>query len=235
MIENIIEIDSKCIYLDKIIKGLFKKSVRMDWLQHKIYVDIKNKNVNFLISGERIFIKLIKVPKVKKKYLNKIVNSEMKYYFKDMNNLIYSYTTYKEHENYLDVAVFCINWTYMDVFNKLKENKNNIKGVWAVQLCFLVYFASKIKKDDFLFVFEYNEDLYMLICKNKVMIENEILHQYKALEEHKVIDYIDKNLQNHYIYFANMQDKSIIDKLNCKYNCEDLGILSRENLVKSFI
>lgn len=132
---NIIEINDEDILLTSFYKmGIFKKVMNLkssikDQCIHKVIedkklcVDLKNKNIHFLIKGKKVFIKMITVPKVHKKHLKEIIKEELNFYFGNIENLVYCYNIFKEEKDTLEIVVFCSNLKELNMFNDLKEKK----------------------------------------------------------------------------------------------------------------
>lgn len=249
---SVIEIDDKYVYLnDYSGKKLLRKNVKEN-IERKIIgdrntlknfkVNIQKRNIHFILNGEKVFVKLITIPKVKKSYLDKVIRGEIEYYFNDIDNLIYSYSIYKEEEKSIEVLVFCLNWKEIDMLKNIEFNKNNVKGVWLIQFCFMNFFMKNFTEKQFIFTFVYNSKTYLIACKDNKLICNTIINNYS---ENTFIEYLkdfikyssvkmgEKRLNT--VYFVNFENKDVIKESAVYYDCKDLGCASREDIIKQFI
>lgn len=249
---SVIEIDDKYIYLNdyngkRLLRKDFKENIERKIIGNtnfssNLKVNIEKRNVHFVLDGEKIFVKLITIPKIKKAYMDRVIREEIEYYFKDIDNLIYSYSIYKEEKEIIEVLVFCLNWKEIDVMKNIQHNKNNIKGVWLIQFCFLNFFINSFAEKQFIFTFIYNDKLYFLACKDKKLIYNNIIKDYTESTFSKNLKCFIENCNRkmgeedfNTVYFVNFENKNLIkDNVN-NYNCKDLGCVNRENMIKKLI
>ncbi|WP_125152243.1 hypothetical protein [Clostridium rectalis] len=246
---TLLEIDKKKIYINRLNKkNVFKKTIRItkdkeirkeDLTNSKLKVCLKNRNIFMLLEEEKIFIKLITIPKVKGKSLDTIIKGEIKCYFKYNKDIIYSYNIYKEYEKTLEVLLFCVKWDDIFILRDFLHNNNSVKSIWLVQICFLQYCKDRFKEEDFIFSFIFKDNLYLLACKNGKLINNNIIKKfydyeffYKNLYEF-IEDCNDKkiNLNLKSIYIANFKDKFELFKEGISYKIHNLGNINREELI----
>ncbi|WP_027624690.1 hypothetical protein [Clostridium lundense] len=249
---SVIEIDDEYIYLnDYGGRKLLRKNIK-EGMERKIIgdrnelknlkVNIQKRNIHFILNGEKVFVKLITIPKVKKSYLDKVIRGEIEYYFKDIDNLIYSYSIYKEGEKSIEVLVFCLNWKEIDMLKNIEFNKNSVKGVWLIQFCFLNFFMKSFKEKQFIFTFIHNYKTYLIACKDNKLICNNIINNYdentfikylKDFIEHSSRKMGEQNLNA--VYFVNFKNKDLIKESTKYYECKDLGSVGRDDIIKKFI
>ncbi|SKA76856.1 hypothetical protein SAMN05428976_102373 [Clostridium sp. USBA 49] len=204
-----------------------------------LIISIKNKKTILILSGEKVNVNILNIPKVKLNELHNIVTHEVYYNFRDTKNLMIAYTLFKKDINNDQFAVLCINNKKLSmIYNKFSKNISNI---YIVQLCVLNYFNKKIKDKDFIFLFQYKDNLYFLYCVNDILIYNNIIKIidiqegiekfiYNFLEESK--KYYNTNIKT--IYYANINiDISKLKRENFSY--QNLGNFDRENLFKNII
>ncbi|AAO36142.1 hypothetical protein K144313037_14090 [Clostridium tetani] len=247
---NLIEINNEDILLTSFYKmDTFKKVINLRnsikdqciyraFKDKKLCVDLKNKNIHFLIKGKKVFIKMITVPKVHKKHLKDIIKGELDFYFENIENLVYCYSVFKEEKDTLEIVVFCSNLKELDMFNNLKE-KNNIEGIWFLQFCFLEYFYESIKEENFILASIYEKDLYLLACKNKKLVHNHVVNNYENnfKEELNKFLYKCKELEKEeykVLYLINFEDMEFVKEMEKRYKIIKLGPLGRHELIKKF-
>lgn len=247
---NLVEINDEDILLtsfykmntfNKIIN--LKSSIKDQYISKaikdkKLFVDLKNKNIHFLIKGKKVFIKMITTPKVHKKYLKEIIKSELDLYFENIENLVYCYKIFKEEKDTLEIVVFCSNLKEMNIFNDLK-GKNNIEGIWFLQFCFLEYFYEEIKEDNFILASVYEKDLYLLACKNKKLINNHVVNNYKSNFKQELNKFIYKckelgSQDYKTLYLVNFDNMDSIKEIEKEYKIINLGSLEKHELIKKF-
>ncbi|KYH29803.1 MULTISPECIES: hypothetical protein [Clostridium] len=226
----------------------FLKNKKIDYEsmlnEEKINVNFKNRNVYIIIEGEEIYIKYLKLPNIKNKHsLNSIIKNELIFmYGKKSENIFYTYTILNEENNELEVLVFCI---YCDKLSCLEKciNDNRVKKINLIQFCFLNYFEKRIEEKDYVFLFRFNNSLYILGVMKKRMIANRIINEVDCNYDLIVdgLDYVLHKLDQYNgkvskIYSANFNDKEFIDYINnlMKYKYVDLGSLSSNKMIEYF-
>lgn len=199
------------------------------------YVDIKKRNIYVLVKGEEVLIKKFTLPKIKDKYvLEQMIEREIIYYFKDITNMCYSYSICGENKTTLEIIVFCLNCNGISEIKDIAF-KNNLKTVWIIQSIFLEYFHSCILQGEFIFMCSYENNLYLVACKedciaatktlrsslNKIDL-NHILEDFLKECYEKDIPMNDKN-----VYVANIE-KEYLKQLDRKYKYIDLGVIDKQ-------
>ncbi|MCY6483743.1 hypothetical protein OW763_05190 [Clostridium aestuarii] len=206
-------------------------------------VCIKNRNVYVLVEGEEVYIKYMVVPKVDKYKLDVIVENQLVYlYGNKADKIFYTYTIWNDKGNELEVLVFCINCDNLKVLEKCINNK--IKSINLIQFNFLNYFNKCILEKNYVLIFNFNKDTYLLgICRKKIVANKIIKFNNKKctliIEGFNYI--IDKlsiyNCKITKIYSANFNEeqfKKYIESQN-KFKYVELGGIKDDGLIKSFI
>ena len=70
-------------------------------------MDIRNKNLYVLVEGETIYIKMITLPLVKKYLINDLIKNELRYYYKDIDHIAFTYKLIKKDKFNMEILVFC--------------------------------------------------------------------------------------------------------------------------------
>lgn len=209
------------------------------------HINIKNKNLYVLVEGETVYIRLITLPVVKKHLVNDMIKNELRYYYKDIDHISFTYKLIKESKFNMEILVFCLKGNKLDV---LENSINNVtlKKVNLIQFCFKNFYASKINVKNYIMVFYYNLNLYYLICNNNEIVANNSI-SLKEVALSKFSNSMNKFLEqyNDYakscekIYYSNISQLDIeSDIKEFKYlelPHQILDELKREELVKYII
>jgi hypothetical protein len=180
------------------------------------------------------------LPKIKEAALYDLIKSELFYYFKDIDSLVFNYKIIKVHKSKIDLLVFCINERKINFMKKCLNTNIKIEGVYLIQFSFLNYFKLKIKEKNYGFVFIYRENLYFLYC-----IENKLVHNivykistnstelkkllYNFMQNSKIL--YDKEVSK--VYFANCGSIQPLNEASDKITYESLGDIEGTDLINS--
>jgi hypothetical protein len=203
-----------------------------------IYVDLKYKRAAVILEGEEITVKLLTFPKVKKEALNGLIKNELFYYFKDIDNIVFKYSIINEYNNKLDIHVYCIDKRKINLIENCLNSSTRIKGIYLIQFCIINYFRSKIKEKDYVFAFQYKDNLYFLYCINNKVLHssvnkttiNEIQFEallYNFIENCKIL--YEKDVYK--IYYSDCENSRILQDSLRNINCENLGSIDSNKLV----
>ena len=228
---KVVEVDSKYFYY-KMDKEDEESIIPLDRIK---YVDIKKRNIYILVKGEQILIKKFTLPKVRDKYiLEQMIERELVYYFKDIADMCYSYSIYGESKNTFEIMIFCLN---CNGISKIKDIalKNNLRAVWIIQNTFLEYFHNNIIHKEFIFMCNYENNLYLIACENNCIASTKTLRlslnkmNLKYVLEGFLKECHEKNLHMNDInvYVANVETEAL-EPLHERYTCIDLGVIHKE-------
>ncbi len=138
-------------------------------------IDIKNKNLYVLIEGETVYIKMVTIPLVKKYLINELIKNELRYYYKDIEHMSFTYKLIKKDKVNMEVLVCCLSGNNLDILESCIDNNINLKKVNLIQFCIKDYYSKKIDEKSYILVFYYNHILYFLICNNDEIVANSII------------------------------------------------------------
>jgi hypothetical protein len=212
---------------------------RLDILRD-IFIDLKRKRVAIILEGEEINIKMMTLPKINKVSLYDLIKSELFYYFKDIDNLVFNYIIIKVHKSKIDLLVFCINQRKINFMKKCLNTNIKIQGVYLIQFSFLNYFKLKIKEKNYGFVFVYRENLYFLYCIENKLVHNNVCKMatdstelknllFNFMQNSKII--YDKEATK--VYFANCGSIQPLNDASDKVTYENLGNIEGTDLINS--
>ena len=167
---------SKNILLNRVKNIAYGNTYNKDTLNIKEFkTDIRNKNLYILVEGETIYIKIITLPLVKKYQINDLIKNELRYYYKDIDHISFTYKIIKKDKLNMEILVFCISGNSLDILENCIENNINFKKVNTIQFCFKNYYCNKINEKNYILVFYYNCKIYFLICHNDEIVANTII------------------------------------------------------------
>ncbi len=243
----ILEIGDEGLVYKDIINKSFMNKIKTDKWQKKfkikgknvedIKIDFNNKNIFIIIQGEEIYVKFIEVPKVSKRKLYFLIKDELKYRFKNIDNIMFTYDIFKDNGKSLELIVFCLNWNKDQVIEQCAKRGANIKGIYPIQFCALNSCKKNIKEHQYIFIFLDENKLYFLACVNEKVMANSVIENFskeKFIEEvDKFINKcetfsIEKKFKN--IFFLNVPYEDLIINLSKKYNCNSFGTISKDEL-----
>ncbi|MCB2291978.1 hypothetical protein LGK95_00300 [Clostridium algoriphilum] len=234
---------SKQTMLSKTINFLQKNKYYKDILDIKDFkLDIKNKNLYILVEGETVYIKMVTLPLVKKYQINDIIKNELRYYYKDIDHMAFTYKLIKEDKINMELLVFCLKGNNLDILENSIENNINLRKINLIQFCFKEYCSTKINVKSYILVFYYNSNLYFLICNNNEIVANNIvnieeLHQFEFsyLMNNFLEQYNDYVKLSEKIYYVNINALNIDELEYVSLPHQILDEVSRKELLKYII
>lgn len=249
MKNGILEIcDQYLSYRNLLKKGLIRNIVNKKNISNfeikercldKMKVDLKNRNLFLLIHGEEVYTRYMILPKVKKEKLYFLIKNELKYRFKNLENIMFTYEIFKDNGTNLEVIVFCLNWNKSGLIKECVNRGGEIKGIYPVQFHILNNYRKKIKEENYIFIFSLQNNLYFLGCHKDKIIGNSVC---KTFSKEKFMDELEKfkirccNIRDFKcfssMFFLDFPYKDLIENLSKEYNCTDLGELEKDNLNK---
>ncbi len=248
MIRNgILEINEEgLIYKDSLSKNLIDKIKGDKWKERlkirgkdieDIKIDFKNKNIFIVLQGEQVYVKLIEIPKVNKRKIHFVIKNELKYHFKNIDNIMFTYDVFKDNGKSLEVIVFCLNWTKENIIEKCVEKGANIKGIYPIQFYVLNNYKKSIKEHKYIFAFLDEYKLYLLACVDGKVLANSVIRDLKKENFEENIDKFKEKCETidvmngiKKVFLLNIPYEDIIEELSQKYDCSDLGKLSKDEL-----
>lgn len=166
---------SKNVILKKIFKDDYTNTFQIDALNIKDHeIGIRGKNLYILVEGETVYIKMITLPLVKKHLINDLIKNELRYYYKDIEHIAFTYKLIKKDKFSMEILVFCLKGNSLAILENCLDNNINLKKVNLIQFSIKNYYANKISEKNYILVFYYNHNLYILISQNDVIVANAI-------------------------------------------------------------
>ena len=179
------------------------------------------------------------LPKVNKNKLYFLIKDELRYKFKKIDNIMFTYEVTKDKGRNVEVIVFCLNWNKSDLISKCVEKGAEIKGIYPIQFHIFNNYRKRIKDVNYIFIFIMQNNLYFLGCSDNEIIGDSVC---KMLDFNKemFIDELEKfkikccnirNLKDFYnLYFLDFPHKDLIENLSAQYKCTDLGSIDKDKL-----
>jgi hypothetical protein len=200
---------------------------------------IKNKNLYILVEGETVYIKKITVPMVRKYFIVDMIKNELRYYYKEIDHIAFTYKIIKQDKLNMEILVFCLKGDNLDVLKNSINNNINLKKVKIIQICFKDYYSSKINEKNYVLVFYYNTNLYFTICASgeivanySILVKELILFKYAYVMNEFLEKYNDYSKLCRNIYYANIKGLNISEFKNPALSNQILSDLKREQLLQ---
>lgn len=205
-------------------------------------VDIKNKNLYILIEGETVYIKMVTLPLVKKHQIHDMIKNELRYYYKDIENMAFTYKSIKEDKINMELLVFCLKGSNLDILENSIENNITLRKINLIQFCFKNYYSNKINANNYILVFYYNSNIYFLMCCNNEIVANNIVNieeldqlEFAMLMNEFLEQYNDYTKLSEKIYYANIKELNISELEYAALPYQILDEVMREELLKYMI
>ncbi|WP_392486387.1 hypothetical protein ACER0A_007515 [Haloimpatiens sp. FM7315] len=185
---------------------------------------LKGKNLYLILEGERIYVKYVNIPKVSSRKLYDIIQFELKYYFHSIEDILFDYVIVENLKTSYKILVFCINSKKIDSLKVNVSKGVNIKKVNLLQFVVLNFIKNQIKNNNYLLVFNYNNNLYFLLVKDGNLLDNSVLENFEG----KVDKFYNEiyhlfglyEIKDIAIYFLWFDYENIIGDIKLSYNCE---------------
>ncbi|MFL0196882.1 hypothetical protein ACJDU8_15130 [Clostridium sp. WILCCON 0269] len=233
-----LEVSKKSIIYREICKkkffiNLFNKRNKKVVFSNKfkdIKVNLKNKKLCILVHGEEIYVTYMNLPKIKKENLYGVIKYELKSRFKNMDNIMFSYEILKHNRHNLEVIVFCMNWSNIDIAKICSDRGASIKGIVPIQFYIWSNYKDKLGSENYIFTLIVDNILYLMACgEGKVIFNNVFKNIFKEdflenLEQFQFkLNILVPNIKFSTIAFVDFLYKDIIETLSKKYICKDFG------------
>ncbi len=196
---------------------------------------IKNRSLRVVLEGEEIYIKKIILPKSGRNCIDNLVRNELAFCFKNIDDMIFDYLVLEELNSTLEIVVFYINAFNCTFFKDCSASLKNLKSIKLIQFVILKYFKDKIKTDNYIFCFLYNDNLYFILCNKNIIAANSV---YKNFKNTMDIEKLCKSFEEKYsvicsdkiqkIYFANFPENYFVKEPVLEDYCVDLGIIENK-------
>ncbi|MGH4120039.1 hypothetical protein [Clostridium sp.] len=239
--EKILGIEfSKSIILNRVKSIVTTNTYYSDFQSIKDFeARIKNKNLYILVEGETVYIKMVTLPLVRKHLISDMIKNELRYYYKDIDHIAFTYKLVKQDKSNMDILVFCLKGNNLDVLKNSINNNITLKKVNLIQICFRNYYSSKISDKNYILVFYYNCNLYFLICVSGEIVANNSIF-IKELSLFDYSDAINEFLEKYSgyaklcktVYYANVKGLNIDEFKNISLSNQILDDLKREQLLQ---
>lgn len=199
-----------------------------------------SKKVLVVLEGEKINIKNMTLPRLKKPQISRLIAEELAFSASDLEKVYFSYTIIKEGKTSIQLFVYYSKEGKPKILSNYMTGKSFIKKVHMIQFWFLKYFKASFKHKDFIFVFIYRSVLYLICCIDGKVSYNEA-ENYGCEEVNlveMVMDFcegcrINNGLSIKNIYLANIDSESIKYLDTEGYLVFDLGYVEEKQMIKS--
>lgn len=204
-----------------------------------VNVDLKNRNLYLIVEGERVYIKLLNLPKVSKDKLYKMIEYQLKYYFTDMEDILFDYYICKKLKKSYEIMVFCINSRKINNLHGLLEKGTKLKLVNLIQFVILNYVKNYVDDKEYTLLFENNRNVYIMAIKNDILVDNSMIRDFTGdfqeffLEFSPIIENQLMDIENNKVYVLWFEYEDILKELERKYKLVILDY-KEKNIIENF-
>lgn len=176
-----------------------------------------------ITEGEEVYLKYVSIPKIKKRYRLDVIKNELKVFFKENEEIVYSVVLCSEFKDKYEYAVY---------YSSNKDVYKNNKIIY-IQFSVVSYYYNKIKDEKYILIFKFSNIYYLLLCKKNLILFNQVIKEndYKGSDICNLIDSFilsNKNITSN-VYILNCNDLIINNK---ELNIFNLGLL-KKNILKN--
>ncbi|SHH37463.1 hypothetical protein [Clostridium grantii] len=213
---------------DKYIINISDKDVNMVKVNNKKIKDVEVKRnnkfltslikrkVSIILEGEEIFIKYFTLPKNCKKDLSQIIKNKLQeLYGENIDNILFSYNVLSENQLEFNVIVYCINSEKILQNKELVFGNHNVTDLSLIQYYFISYYKKELLKEKLIFIFKYNEFIYLQYIDNEVIKSN-----YALLESKDCYRILYQCINSIYREFYDNKDEKVYIYSSLKFNDE---------------
>lgn len=218
------ENDTKAV---KIKRNIFNKfTVQEEYSFDKIFsINLKNKNINVLVEGEELFIKVITIPKVKKNQIPSLVKNEVTLRYGD--KVMFKYSILEEKDNMLKIILYC--------FHEKKYTLLNDKRIWYsknlkvefLQNYVLKYYSKYLQEEKYKMIFQYKNFIYFIKVNKGNLLFNRVIKITNTEKINKLLDEFINDTKTIYHFNSNN-----IEKLTKGKNVVELLPLTVDQVLK---
>jgi hypothetical protein len=191
-------------------------------------IGYKNKRIKIIVDNEEIYMIKMILPKVGKEKIRMMIVDELSLRFKNLESIMFDYLIYKKNKKNIDAAVFCINWNRGELLKDIVMKDGELKGVYPLQLYILKKFRRNIKEKNFYFIFLYRKSLYITAVVNDSLVMKRVIKNFESGAEKTNIMTCNDEIK--YLYYANMDKKTLADYFDVAMNYVDLGSFQDSNI-----
>lgn len=136
---------------------------------------LSSKRLYVFVFNREIYIHKITLPKVNRNDTMALLYNELKCNVDDADSVVYNFTVLKATLKTQDLIVYYLSWKKLNMLKDFSKNRNEIRKISAIQLCYLSYFSQFINCNNFIFCFRLKGYCYLTVCENKILIHDKIL------------------------------------------------------------
>ncbi|GAA0125292.1 MULTISPECIES: hypothetical protein [Clostridium] len=218
------ENDTKAVKIKKNIFNKFK--VEEEYSFDKIFsINLKNKNINVLVEGEELFIKVISIPKVKKNQISSLVKNEVTLRYGD--KVMFKYSVLEEKDNIFKIILYCFHEKKYSLLNDKRIGYSRNLKVEFLQNYVLKYYSKYIQEEKYKMIFQYKNFIYFIKVNKENLLFNKVMKITDTEKINKLLDEFIKD--NKTIYHFNSNN---IEKLTKGKNVVELLPLTVDQVIK---
>lgn len=200
-------------------------------------INISCKKICILIEHEEVDIKRFTFPVTKEEILQELIKNELSYYYKKIDDIVFKFMINRRIQDNLEIIVFCLNTCKIRLAEKFINN-TLINRVCLIQFALLKYYKKKLKSENYIFMFQYNDCIYFLCCVKNILIYNSLIKINESMEElnnalynfiEKSRIYTDASISK--IYCGNLNTSDFSPEFKKEFSLEDLGPVNEKKFL----
>ncbi|GAA0115922.1 hypothetical protein [Clostridium senegalense] len=218
------ENDTKAV---KIKRNIFNKfTVQEEYSFDKIFsINLKNKNINVLVEGEELFIKVITIPKVKKNQIPSLVKNEVTLRYGD--KVMFKYSILEEKDNMLKIILYCFHEKKYTLLNDKRIGYSKNLKVEFLQNYVLKYYSKYLQEEKYKMIFQYKNFIYFIKVNKGNLLFNRVIKITNTEKINKLLDEFINDTKTIYHFNSNN-----IEKLTKGKNVVELLPLTVDQVLK---
>lgn len=218
------ENDTKAV---KIKRNIFNKfTVQEEYSFDKIFsINLKNKNINVLVEGEELFIKVITIPKVKKNQIPSLVKNEVTLRYGD--KVMFKYSILEEKDNMLKIILYCFHEKKYTLLNDKRIGYSKNLKVEFLQNYVLKYYSKYLQEEKYKMIFQYKNFIYFIKVNKGNLLFNRVIKITNTEKINKLLDEFINDTKTIYHFNSNN-----IEKLTKRKNVVELLPLTVDQVLK---
>lgn len=125
------------------------------------------RSITVVLKGEEIYYKELNLPGNSYKYIENIVENELLYCFKNIDNILYDFIVKEKNKNSVSILLYYVNIEksefFMSFYKDYKNINSRLKGISLVQFQIVKHFGAKIKHNNYILIYVEMQKIYFIL------------------------------------------------------------------------
>lgn len=143
--------------------------------KHRLLANkFRGKKIQLVIEGKELWIEELIMPKVRKAYVEDIIETALVERFHFLENLAFDYKVISKNRKEIRVLVYCINLSNHILMKQESFNEVQIESIKVLQQVYGKAFMKIIKRNEFYGIAIAKKYFYFFHVKNKMLVQNKV-------------------------------------------------------------